>query len=427
VDGEHDGSGPRRHCQACCVDHVDRTRCALDARTPQQMPRFVECESWQQQAANGNRRTPRRGRRPEVQRRDPDEIELRVGAELVGKRKRGHRGAARHAVPALLNRQRDAQRAVAHRPRTLPSVRAWTAIPRGYRARLERLLPGWSRVWLHQLREIEVDRHFTAGQTLVAAYPELAARVDPQTAFNRSECRVYSQNGEDGILLYLFSRIGTTDRRFIEFGIGDGSECNTANLATAFGWRGLLMEADPDLAVRAREFFATRPTLRSSGVRVEHARVEPETIDVLVRGFGIEGELDLLSIDIDGNDYWVWRATEAVSARVVVIEYNASFGPTRSVTVPYRPGFNRYVGHVSGFYHGASLRALSRLAKQKGYVLAGCDSRGTNAFFVRQDSAAGKIEPVAVEDAFFPLYERAHLTVEEQFRTIQHLELVEVE
>jgi len=94
--------------------------------------------------------------------------------------------------------------------------------------------------------------------------------------------------------------------------------------------------------------------------------------------------------------------------------------------VPYRRGFDRYAEHASGFYHGASLRALDDLARRKGYVLAGCDSRGSNAFFVREDAAAGRIEPVAVEDAFFPLYERAHSSVEDQFRTIEHLELVEV-
>jgi hypothetical protein len=109
-----------------------------------------------------------------------------------------------------------------------------------------------------------------------------------------------------------------------------------------------------------------------------------------------------------------------------VIEYNASFGPTRSVTVPYRRGFDRYAEHASGFYHGASLRALDDLARRKGYVLAGCDSRGSNAFFMREDAAAGRIEPVAVDDAFFPLFERAHSSLADQFRTIEHLELVEV-
>ncbi len=305
-------------------------------------------------------------------------------------------------------------------------MRAWTAIPRGFRTRVERLLPEWWWVWLHQLREIGVDRRFTAGQALLHAYPELAAPADPQTAFNRSECRVYSQNGEDGILLYLFSRIGTTDRRFVEFGIGDGSECNTANLALTFGWRGLLLEADPSLAARAREFYAGRPTLRTSSLQIENVRVEPDTIDEVLGRFGVQSELDLLSIDIDGNDYWVWKAADAISPRVVAIEYNASFGPSRAVTVPYRRGFDRYAEHASGYYHGASLRALDELARRKGYLLAGCDSRGSNAFFVREDAAAGRIEPVSVEDAFFPLYERAHSSVEDQFRTIEHLDLVEV-
>jgi hypothetical protein len=361
-----------------------------------------------------------------VRGRNSDEVERRILRELPGKREGGHRRPARHAVPALLERQRDSQRAVAQPLRTLLPVRAWTAIPRGFRTRFERLLPEWWWVWLHQLREIGVDRRFTAGSALLHAYAELAAPADPQTAFSRSECRVYSQNGEDGILLYLFSKVGATDRRFVEFGVGDGSECNTANLALTFGWRGLLLEADLELAERARAFYAARPTLRTSGLRVEHARVEPDTIDELLRGFDVASEFDLLSIDIDGNDYWVWEGAAAISPRVVVIEYNASFGPTRSVTVPYRRRFDRYAEHASGFYHGASLRALDELARRKGYVLAGCDSRGSNAFFVREDAAAGRIEPVAVDDAFFPLHERAHASVEEQFRAIEHLELVEV-
>jgi hypothetical protein len=289
------------------------------------------------------------------------------------------------------------------------------------------MLPDQAAVWFHQLREIGVDRRFTAGHALLHAYPELASEADPQTAFNRSECRVYSQNGEDGILLYLFSRIGVTDRRYVEFGIGDGRECNTTNLAVTFGWGGLAMDADEVLVRSARTFYATRPTLRASGVRVEHARVEPDTVNELLLEFGVGGDLDLLSIDIDGNDYWVWEAVRAISPRIVVIEYNASFGDSRSVSIPYRPSFDRYKEHVSGFYHGASLRALTRVARRKGYVLAGCDSRGSNAFFVREDAASGRIEPVEVAAAFFPLYERAHLSVEQQFRTIAHLELVEIE
>ena len=112
---------------------------------------------------------------------------------------------------------------------------------------------------------------------------------------------------------------------------------------------------------------------------------------------------------------------------MIVVEYNATFGPTRSVTIPYTRGFDRYRAHTSGFYHGASLTALARLGERKGYVLAGCDSRGTNAFLVDSAAAASAgIEAVPPTEAFAPLFERAHLSVEEQFRQIAHLPLVDV-
>ena len=306
-------------------------------------------------------------------------------------------------------------------------MRAWTAIPRGFRTRLERVLPAWWWVWLHQLREIDVDRRFTAGQTLLHAYQELAAHADPQTAFNRSECRVYSQNGEDGILLYLFSRIGATDRRFVEFGIGDGSECNTANLALTFGWRGLLLEAEPSLAERARAFYASRPTLRTSALRVEQARVEPETIDELLQRYGVEGELDLLSIDIDGNDYWVWEADERGLAarrrdrvqRVVRPEprRHACRTGAGSIATPS----TRVATTTAPRCGRSTISRGARVTCSQGATRAG----RTHSSCVRMPPR-GRLEPVAVEDAFFPLFERAHSSVDDQFRTIGHLELVEV-
>jgi hypothetical protein len=95
--------------------------------------------------------------------------------------------------------------------------------------------------------------------------------------------------------------------------------------------------------------------------------------------------VDILSIDVDGVDYWLWRAATAISPRIVIIEYNASFGPEASVTVPYEPEFDRTEKGVNGHYHGASITALARLANQKGYVLLGCDRAGANAFFLRAD------------------------------------------
>lgn len=300
-------------------------------------------------------------------------------------------------------------------------MKAWTALPRGLRDRLTGVLPEWWWVWLRQLREVEADRRWNAGQTLLHAYPPLAAR---SVELNRYEARVYSQNGEDGIVARLFSLVGVTDRTFVEFGIGDGSECNTANLSITFGWRGLLMDADAAMVERARRFYASRPS--RPHVSVVRARVTPETIDGLLRENGIEGEIDLLSLDIDGNDLWVWRATTAIEPRVVVIEYNASFGSERSLSVPYEDGFDRYAEHASGFYHGASLAALAKAGAEKGYALVGCDSRGANAFFVRHELTGAALPAVTAAEAYFPLWERAHLSPEEQWRRISHLPFVEI-
>lgn len=293
----------------------------------------------------------------------------------------------------------------------------WTAIPRGVRDRVTGVLPEWWWVWLRQLREVELDRRWNAGQSLLRAYPELAAGPAP---LNRAEARVYSQNGEDGIIAWLLAQVGAPQRTFVEFGIEDGSECNTANLSRTFGWTGLLLEADPDSAERARAFYARFP-----GVRIVRTEVTPENIDALLREHA-PSDVDLLSLDIDGNDYWVWRALTAIEPRVVAIEYNATFGPERAVTVPYRRGFDRYAEHASGFYHGASLAALAQLGSEKGYALVGCDSRGANAFFVRRELLQDPLEEVGAGEAWFPLWERAHLTSEQQLEQIRHLPLIDV-
>ncbi len=298
----------------------------------------------------------------------------------------------------------------------------WTRVPRGVRDRLTGVLPAWWWTWLHQLREIDLDREWQGGAILRAAYPSLTAQATGPDALRAAELRVHSQNGEDGIVAFLLDRIGPTTREIVEFGIGDGSECCAANLVLTFGWSALLLEANANDAEAAAAFYGEHAAGR---VRVEHAAVEPDTIDALLSGH-VGPVFDVLSVDIDGNDYWVLEALEAVRPRVVVVEYNASFGPERSVTIPYTRGFDRYAAHASGFYHGASLTALARLGERKGYVLAGCDSRGTNAFLVDGNAASGAVEPVSPAEAFAPLFERAHLSVDEQYRQIAHLPLVEV-
>jgi hypothetical protein len=206
-------------------------------------------------------------------------------------------------------------------------------------------------------------------------------RLNAQKAirdFGRFERRWYSQNGEDGILQIIFEKIGATNRYCVEFGVENGEACNTRYLVEVQGWKGLRMDAgDYD------RYFG----------EVQKEFITAENINLLFRKYAVPKEFDLLSIDIDGNDYWVWRAIEDYSPRVVVIEYNSSLGPDCSRTIPYDPAF-RWDG--TNFY-GASIAALAKLGDTKGYTLLACDSRGVNAFFLRNDLVDRRfvVRPVA--------------------------------
>jgi hypothetical protein len=180
--------------------------------------------------------------------------------------------------------------------------------------------------------------------------------------------RVYSQGGEDGVLLRLFERIGTRDRFFVEFGAWDGVHLsNTANLRLHHGWSGLLMEGSD----------------RADGERVKRERVDAENVEALFRRYDVPREFDLLSIDIDGNDYWVWKALESFRPRVVVVEYNVFFRPEMARTIAYDPR-HEWDKERFGTYHGASLAAFEKLGREKGYALVYTEPYFPNAIFVRR-------------------------------------------
>lgn len=257
------------------------------------------------------------------------------------------------------------------------------------------------------------------------AYPHLMPITPDSAAFNRHELKVYSQNGEDGLLLHLFSTIGVRSRYFVEIGCGNGAECNTANLSVNFGWRGMLVDADEVRAARARAFYERMLGPRAGNVRIAHTWVTAENINDALRRQVPEREIDLLSIRINGNDYWVWRAIEALEPRAVVIGYNAVFGPERSLTVRYDPEFRRWAKHPSGLYYGASLTALAKLGRTKGYRLIGCERQGVNAFFVLDHVDA--FPEVAPEAAYVPNSNRVlDMVAADRFREIEHLPFTEV-
>jgi hypothetical protein len=215
--------------------------------------------------------------------------------------------------------------------------------------------------------------------------------------------KLYSQNDEDGIIQEVFRRIGTTARTFVEFGVETGAECNTAKLLIE-GWRGLWIEAKADNADAIRRRFA--PFLQDGRLTLTQDLVTAENIDTLITAGGLAGEIDLVGIDIDYNDYWVWKAITAVRPRVVVIEYNASLRPPLSLTVPYDP-HGSWDG--SNFY-GASLEALVRLGADKGYRIVGCSIAGVNAFFVRADLCGNRfLEPATAAEHYEPPRHFFHL------------------
>ena len=224
------------------------------------------------------------------------------------------------------------------------------------------------------------------------------ADAEPGGSLDQYEYSLLSQNGEDGILRYLFSQAGFESRCFVEFGFG-AHQCNSLRLMLHERFSGLLMDGS---AENCRFFNLAAERRRISGVKAVQAFLTRDNLNALIEGAGVPREIDLLSLDVDGNDYWFWEALSSVSPRVVCIEYNAGIGPGLSWSVPYDPEFERFAKHPSGFFHGASLKAMEALGRRKGYRLVGCDSTGTNAFFLRDDVEALAVSTLTAAEAYRP-------------------------
>jgi hypothetical protein len=199
------------------------------------------------------------------------------------------------------------------------------------------------------------------------------------------EFKVYSQWGEDGILQFLIGHVRPLEQTFVEFGTQDYTESNTRFLLVNDNWRGLIMDGSE----RAMEFVRGDVIYWRHDLEALRAFITAENINELIARRFPGPELGLLSVDIDGNDYWVWQAVTRVQPAIVVCEYNSIFGARLAVTVAYRDNFDRTAAHHSNLYYGASLSALCRLADRKGYAFVGSNSAGNNAFFVRRDRLSG--------------------------------------
>jgi hypothetical protein len=236
--------------------------------------------------------------------------------------------------------------------------------------RIERQLDALEKIWM-KTRHVEpavqavLRKLYLDGDGL--PYPE---------KLTAQRFRLASQNQEDGLTIALLKEIGVAQRKFVEIGAGL-SGGNSAFLAREWGWTGLMVDGS-----HARMEQVAR---RFPGVTAVGAWVTRENINDLITQQGFSGEVDLFSLDIDGNDYWIWEAMTACSPRIAILEYNSMFGPDRAVTVAYDPHFDRHRYH--SMYYGASLAACTRLSARKGYRLVAVEPTGINAFFLRNDLA----------------------------------------
>ena len=213
----------------------------------------------------------------------------------------------------------------------------------------------------------------------------LYERYDDERNLLRFGHQMYSQNLEDGLLAEIFRRIGTTNKSFVEIGSGDGIECNSHFLLIQ-AWHGHWFDGNPEEVDKAKVSHAL--SVNRGTLTISNDFVIAKNVEMLLHLVNTPKELDFLSIDVDGQDYWIWEAITVYQPRVVMIEYNASLGP--DVELVMRPN-SKHVWEGGNGY-GASLRALEKLGARKGYQLVVCDVTGTNAIFVRKDLAGEKFD-----------------------------------
>ena len=204
------------------------------------------------------------------------------------------------------------------------------------------------------------------------------------SSLKEAEFSVFSEWGEDGIIQYLVNNIEIKNKVFVEFGVENYKESNTRFLLINDLWKGLVIDSDENNISEIKK----DDIYYKYDFTAKNAFITRENINDLISAAGIRGEIGLLSIDIDGNDYWVWEAINVIDPAIVICEYNGIFGSIYPVSIPYNPDFYRTRAHFSNLYFGASLPAVVILGNKKGYDFVGSNSAGSNAFFVKKELSA---------------------------------------
>lgn len=210
------------------------------------------------------------------------------------------------------------------------------------------------------------------------------------------ELRVFSQFGDDGIIQYLAHNLDLSYKTFIEFGVEDYFESNTRFLLQKENWSGFVMDgSDKNISRLKKASLYWRHDLNAQAAFVTKENIN----NLLLEGMDNWDGVDILHIDIDGNDYWIWKEIE-INPAIVIMEYNSNFGIDRAITIPYAADFYRTNAHYSNIYWGSSLKALHTLATEKGYEFIGCNSAGNNAYFIRKDKMNERVKSVSLESGY---------------------------
>ncbi len=236
------------------------------------------------------------------------------------------------------------------------------------------------------------------------------AKTGNLPSINDTGFRVFSQFEEDGKLLFIFSVLGMKYKNFVEIGSDDGVNSNSANLYFNFGWHGLFVDGNARSIKRGTKFYNKYPHPWYYKPKFVCAKVTRENVNKLIQDAGYSGKTGLLSIDIDGNDYWVWDAITVIDPQVVIIETHNEFG-LNNIVVPYDPEY--YYPGKHPVYHGASPVAMNKLANKKGYRLVGANDLGFNFIFVKKGLADKELPEVSVESVL------SHVSVQEDYKKFE--------
>lgn len=217
-------------------------------------------------------------------------------------------------------------------------------------------------------------------------------------SINQVEYKVFSEWGDDGIIQYLTQKIPTKNRFFVEFGVENYQESNTRFLLTQSNWQGLILDGSSAhiAAIQSAHYYF------KYDLTAVCAFITAENINQLFQQNNVPARVGLLSIDIDGNDYWVWKSIQSIDADIVIAEYNSLFGNELAITIPYQADFSRVQAHYSCLYWGASLPALCQLADEKGYAFMGCNNNANNAYFVKKEmlSYIPNLKPLSPQEGY---------------------------